>query len=60
MRERLGRGAQRHQRDELVLVDVERQRMLAGDRRVARVAGLVDGASTANVDGRAAFVSSGR
>ena len=57
--ERLGRRAQRHQRDELVLVDVERQRMLARDRRVARRAGLVDRA-TVNVDGRAAFVSSGR
>ena len=41
-RERFGRGAQRHQRQDLLLVDVERQRMLAGDRRVARGAGLVD------------------
>jgi hypothetical protein len=28
--ERLGRGAERHQRDEPVLVDIQRQRMLAG------------------------------
>ncbi len=43
-RQSLGRRAQRHQRDELVLVDVERERMLARDRRVANVAVLVDGA----------------
>ena len=41
-RQRLGRGAQRHQRQDLALVDVERQRMLAGDRRVARRAVFVD------------------
>ena len=32
-RQRLGRGAERHQRHDLALVDVERERMLAGDRR---------------------------
>ena len=37
-----GARAQRHQRDELVLVDIERQRMFARDRRVAHGAGLVD------------------
>ena len=36
--ERFGRGAQRHQREELLLVDVERQRMLARDRHLARLA----------------------
>ena len=41
-RERFRCGAQRHQREELLLVDVERERMLAGDRRRARGAGLVD------------------
>jgi len=43
-RERLGRGAKRHDGENLLLVDVERERMLAGDRRLARLAVLVDGA----------------
>ena len=34
-RERLGRMAERHQRDDLALVDVKRERMLAGDRQWA-------------------------
>ena len=59
-RERLGRRAERHQRHDLALVDVERQRMLAGDRRVARRAVSRRRASTVKVDGRAASVSSGR
>ena len=40
-RERFGRGTERHQRQQLLLVDVERQRMLAGDRRIARRACLI-------------------
>jgi hypothetical protein len=33
--------AERHQRDDLALVEVERQRMLAGDRRGHHLAALV-------------------
>jgi hypothetical protein len=57
-RQRLGRRAQGHQGQDLALVD-RRQRMLAGDRRVAGRAVFVD-AGTLNIDGRAASDSSGR
>ena len=43
MRERLGRVAERHQRDDLALVEVERERVLAGDRRRHHLAALVVG-----------------
>ena len=43
-RERLGRRAERHDGEQLVLVDIERQRVLAGDRGLARRSVLVDGA----------------
>jgi hypothetical protein len=42
-RERLGRRAERHQRQDFLLVDVERERMLAGYGHVAHRAVLVDG-----------------
>jgi len=42
-RQRLGRSAQRHDRQQLVLVDVERQGMLAGDRSGHELAALVIG-----------------
>ena len=35
-------GAERHQRENLVLVDVDGQRMLAGDRDCALLAVLID------------------
>ena len=41
--ERLGRRAQRHQRDEFMLVDIDRQRMLAGHRHCARFTMLIHG-----------------
>ncbi|OPZ06056.1 MAG: hypothetical protein BWZ09_00658 [Alphaproteobacteria bacterium ADurb.BinA305] len=40
--ERLGGGAERHQGDDLALVDVEREWMLAGDRGRHRVAAFID------------------
>ena len=40
--ERLGRLAEGHQRDDLALVDVERERMFAGDGGGHRFAALVD------------------
>ena len=59
-RERFGRRAERHQRDELVLVDIEGQRMLTPAIGVSRTAPVSSMACTPNVDGRAAFVSTGR
>jgi hypothetical protein len=57
--ERLRRAAERHQREELLLVDVERERMLARDRNVVMLALFVD-RCTSNVAGRAASVRTGR
>ena len=42
-RQRLGRMAERHQGDDLALVDVQRERMLAGDRGRHHLAALVVG-----------------
>ena len=40
--QQLGRGAERHQRDELALVDEDRQRPLGGNRDAAPLAELVE------------------
>ena len=57
--ERFRRAAERHQREELLLVDVDRERMLAGDG-TSRVSPFSSIDGTLKVAGRAASVRTGR